>query len=339
MKRLRILARRIAYRSGALSAARARRPDALTVVMFHRVIDRADPDFEQADPEYTVEPDLFDELLGFFCDQYSVVSLADVMDAAEQRRPLPRHPLLITFDDGWADNLRYGAPLLSRRGLPAVIFVVAEALLSPGDSWWQEQIFAAARSGNLAAFEQMMTADGRAGQREDTLDLVCRFARISESEQATCLAAIAPQPRSSRMMLTPADLPKLGAAGIAIASHGYTHLPLTRVGAVDAEIRTARAAIAALTGDEASAGALSCPHGRYDAGVISAARKAGVQLIFTSDPILNPVPGGFVAAGRPLGRISIDATSIRDRSGRVDRSAVATWMWRRPSRLNEHSGF
>src|SRR5260370_32709832 len=99
------------------------------------------------------------------------------MDAADQRRPLQRHPLLITFDDGWADNLRYGAPLLSRRGLPAVIFVVAEALLSPANGWWQEQIFAASRSGNPAAFEQMMIEGRRAGangnQPDDPLGLVC----------------------------------------------------------------------------------------------------------------------------------------------------------------------
>src|SRR5439155_1761771 len=191
----------ILYRSGALGLARARHPDALTVVMFHRVIDRADPDFELADPEYTVEPDLFDQLLGFFRDQYSVVSLADVMDAADQRRRLPRHPLLITFDDGWADNLRYAAPLLSRRGLPAVIFVVAEALLSPANSWWQEQIFAAARSGNPPTFEQIITKDTRARaigtQPDDPLDLICRVAQINGSEQSKFLESIALPPRSS----------------------------------------------------------------------------------------------------------------------------------------------
>jgi peptidoglycan/xylan/chitin deacetylase (PgdA/CDA1 family) len=334
MNHLRILARRIAYRSGALGIARARRPDTLTVVMFHRVIDRADPDFEQADPEYTVEPDLFDQLLGFFRDHYSVVSLADVMEAADRCRRLPSHPLLITFDDGWADNLRYAAPLLHRRGLPAVIFVVAETLLSPANTWWQEQIFATARSGNLAVFEQMITEDRRAGatgtQPDDPLDLICRVAEIGEGGRSKFLESMALPPRSSRMMLAPADLAKLGAAGIAIGSHGYTHLPLTRVRDIEAEIREAIAAIAALTGDGASAGALSCPHGRYNAGVISAARAAGVRLIFTSDPILNLVPGGFVAADRPIGRIYISAPHLADRSGRLDRSAAAAWLWRRP---------
>jgi peptidoglycan/xylan/chitin deacetylase (PgdA/CDA1 family) len=341
MKRFRGLARRSAYRLGALSVARESRPDALTVVMFHRVIDRADPGFDQADPEYTVEPGLFDQLLGFFCDQYSVVSLADVIDAADRRRPLPRHPLLITFDDGWADNLRYAAPLLSRRGLPAVVFVVAEALLSPANNWWQEQIFASARMGNLATVERMMIEDRREGaigyQPDDPFDLVCRLADMSETERSELLESISPPRGSSRMMLAPTDLPKLAAAGFAVASHGYTHLPLTRVRDIGLEIRSARAAITALTGDGASAGALSCPHGRYDAGVTGAARAAGIQLIFTSDPILNAVPGGFVALDHPIGRIAIDAAPLTDRAGRLDRSAAAAWLWRRPIEPDEHS--
>ena len=334
MRRFRILARRIAYQSGALGFERANRPDALTVVMFHRVIDRADPDFERADPEYTVEPDLFDELLGFFRDQYSVVGLADVMAAADRRRPLPRHPLLITFDDGWADNLRYAAPLLSRRRLPAVIFVVAEALLSPANSWWQEQVFAAARG-------QMMIEDRRAGangnQPDDRLELICRLAEMGGSEQSKFIESIAAPPRLSRMMLAPADLAKLATAGIAIGNHGYTHLPLTRVRDIGAEICEAIAAIAALTDDKASASSLSCPHGRYDASVIRAAQAAGVQLIFTSDPILNPLSHGFVAADRPLGRIGISTTPLVDRSGRLDQSAAATWLWRRPVAPSEHA--
>lgn len=335
MSGFRILARRIAYRSGALGYARARRPDALTVVMFHRVIDRTDPDFATADPDYAVEASLFDELLGFFLDHYHVVSLADVMDAVDQRRRLPDHPLLITFDDGWADNLRYAAPLLERRGLPAVIFVVAEALLSPANSWWQEEIFTAARQNNLAEFEKMMFEAGRSGANVDDpdeylLDLVCRAAEIPEGERAPFLDSIGFPPRSSRMMLAPADLAKVGAARIAIGNHGYTHLPLTRIDDPETDVRKSAAAIAELTGDGISAGALSCPHGRYDASVIRSAQAAGARLIFTSDPILNSLASGLLLSGCPIGRIPISAASIVDRSGRLDRSALATWLWRRP---------
>jgi peptidoglycan/xylan/chitin deacetylase (PgdA/CDA1 family) len=38
---------------------------------------------------------------------------------------LPARPLLITFDDGWADNEEFALRALRERNLPAVVFVVA----------------------------------------------------------------------------------------------------------------------------------------------------------------------------------------------------------------------
>ena len=132
------------------------------------------------------------------------------------------------------------------------------------------------------------------------------------------------------MMLAPGDLSALAGAGIVVANHGYSHLPLTRVPDAGAEIARAAATLADLAGDAVAARVLSFPHGRYDDGVLIAARDAGIRLTFSSDPILNSLIDGFVAADRPIGRVSIDAAAIADRSGRFDPSAAATWLWRRP---------
>ena len=109
MNPLRIWVRRIAYWSGALPLFR--KSDVLTVVMFHRVVSRTDPNFDRADPAYTIEAGLFAELLYFLRDYFSVVSLHTVMRAMTRLERLPEYPLLITFDDGWADNLHYAAEL------------------------------------------------------------------------------------------------------------------------------------------------------------------------------------------------------------------------------------
>jgi hypothetical protein len=49
-----------------LSLSRSGVRHALTVVMFHRVIDPGDADFAQADPVYTVSAPLFEQQLGSF---------------------------------------------------------------------------------------------------------------------------------------------------------------------------------------------------------------------------------------------------------------------------------
>jgi peptidoglycan/xylan/chitin deacetylase (PgdA/CDA1 family) len=313
--------------------------DVLTVVMFHRVIDPEDSQFASANPVYTVPTALFDELLEFFCRYYAVVGLADVIAAADRTRPLPEHALLISFDDGWADNLRYAVPLLRRRGLPAVIFAVAEPIVSPADTWWQEQIFYARRQGGLAALNPICpdeVADARrdAAPRDidprdiDPLDLVCRLGCLDEAERTRILAAIPMPGPISRMMLAPAELRSLAGLGIAVGLHGYSHLPLTRVSDIHAELRQAQSTIVSLSGDEQSAAALACPHGRYNAGVLTAAREVGIRLIFTSDPMLNRTNKGAIAAGRPLGRIDVGGHYLADREGRLDPSVAANLLWR-----------
>jgi peptidoglycan/xylan/chitin deacetylase (PgdA/CDA1 family) len=321
---MRALLRHAAYQFGILSMERTRVRDALTVVMFHRVIGSGDPELVRADPAYTINADLFDELLEFFQDHYAVVSLIDLMNAVDCGQALPDYPLLITFDDGWADNLQYAVPRLKRRGLPAVIFVVAEALISTSNAWWQEEIFAAARRGDLSPGlgPTPMGIGELDGENLDPFEVVCRLGVLGEKERSRLLASLE-TPRGPRMMLSPADLPHLMEAGIAVGIHGYSHLPLTRVGDIEDELRRARETIASLTSDATSATALACPHGRYNARVLSAAQATGVRLIFTSDAHLNR------SIRSPIGRISIGSNLVKA-SGRLDPAVAATWLWRRP---------
>src|SRR5436305_12728994 len=54
---------------------------------------------------------------------YTVVSLDDVIAHYLERKPLPPRAVLITFDDGYLDNLENAVPILRRHGYPAVLFV------------------------------------------------------------------------------------------------------------------------------------------------------------------------------------------------------------------------
>jgi peptidoglycan/xylan/chitin deacetylase (PgdA/CDA1 family) len=54
---------------------------------------------------------------------YSVVALDDVLEYYVNGAELPARAVLITFDDGYRDNLEHAAPVLERYGYPAVLFV------------------------------------------------------------------------------------------------------------------------------------------------------------------------------------------------------------------------
>ena len=72
----------------------------------------------------TVPTAVFAEQMDLLRDLgYVPVSLGDVRDHYVDGAPLPDGAVLITFDDGYLDNLVNAFPILVERGYPAVIFV------------------------------------------------------------------------------------------------------------------------------------------------------------------------------------------------------------------------
>src|ERR671929_2282883 len=89
----------------------------LRVLMYHKVNDVA------GNP-LTMPVSLFDEQMHQLREMgYTVVGLDAVLDHYTHGAPLPPKAVLITFDDGYHDNLANAAEVLRRYGYPAVLFV------------------------------------------------------------------------------------------------------------------------------------------------------------------------------------------------------------------------
>jgi peptidoglycan/xylan/chitin deacetylase (PgdA/CDA1 family) len=89
----------------------------LRVLMYHKIND-------VAENPLSVPVGLFDEQLGLLRDLgYTVVDLEQVLDHYTLGTPLPARSVLITFDDGYRDNMENAVEVLRRHGYPAVLFV------------------------------------------------------------------------------------------------------------------------------------------------------------------------------------------------------------------------
>ncbi len=88
----------------------------LRVLMYHKVNDlRPNP--------ATVPTRVFAAQMALLAELgYVPVSLDAVRDHYLLGTPLPPHAVLITFDDGYRDNLENALPVLRRHGYPAVLF-------------------------------------------------------------------------------------------------------------------------------------------------------------------------------------------------------------------------
>jgi peptidoglycan/xylan/chitin deacetylase (PgdA/CDA1 family) len=89
----------------------------LRVLMYHKVNDMP------GNPT-TVATGVFDEQMALLRDLgYRVVDLGAVLAHYADGAPLPEKAVLITFDDGYRDNLQNALPILQRYDYPAVLFV------------------------------------------------------------------------------------------------------------------------------------------------------------------------------------------------------------------------
>ena len=103
------------------AAVLASEPDgvALPVIMYHSVLKDG-----ARIGKYVVSPDSFEHDLAFLKDNgYETVSISDLTDFVYEGKKLPEKPVMITFDDGYYNNLVYAAPLLEKYNMKAVISV------------------------------------------------------------------------------------------------------------------------------------------------------------------------------------------------------------------------
>jgi peptidoglycan/xylan/chitin deacetylase (PgdA/CDA1 family) len=320
------------YGSGLLGLVhRVRNRRTLTVIMFHRVLERSDPRWASCDPDYTLDADLFARCLAFFKRHYRIVSTADVLAARRNGTSLPSRALLVTFDDGWSDNVDFALPHLQRANVPGLLFVVAD-VVGRRLAFFQERIVGAWRLGKVKAQELVAALPGAtpvaANGVGDLRRVIATLEGLDDAERECVLAPFdARLDDGLRHMATAEELRALEQGGIAIGLHGKTHTPMTRASDLDAELGGARAAVAGHLAGGQPPVTMSFPHGRYDAAIAARARAAGYELVFTSDPVLNPIdprPGGL------LGRVGFEQSGIVDRSGafRPDRLALLLFRTR-----------
>ncbi|MCX4401763.1 MULTISPECIES: polysaccharide deacetylase family protein [unclassified Streptomyces] len=90
------------------------------ILMYHSIA--AAPN--DATRELSVGPEAFAEQMALLGDQgFTPVDTAALAARWRSGRPLPRRPVLITFDDGYEGVHRHGLPVLAKHGFASTLFV------------------------------------------------------------------------------------------------------------------------------------------------------------------------------------------------------------------------
>lgn len=97
----------------------------LTVVMYHYVRDLKNsryPEIKGCDVRD------FREQIGFIKKHYYPVTIEDVIAAYYGKHDLPKHAILLTFDDAYSDHFNYAFPILVHEKIQGVFFAPVKAV-------------------------------------------------------------------------------------------------------------------------------------------------------------------------------------------------------------------
>ncbi len=198
------------------------REQKIPILMYHSVSDSGDcaglpPAFRPLG--YRVGVSVFrDHLEALRRGGWSTILLRDLAAAREGRGDLPGRPVILTFDDGYADNLAAALPLLREGGARAVFFLSVSALESPGMLTWSGA--AALGEAGMEIGSHGMGHDLLSGRDENDLRRELEESRRTIGERLGCPVEHFSLPRG----YLPPVLPRLARAA------GYRGLCTSRPG-------------------------------------------------------------------------------------------------------------
>jgi peptidoglycan/xylan/chitin deacetylase (PgdA/CDA1 family) len=286
---------------------------AAVVLMYHRIAESSSDPWGLA-----VTPTHFAEQMAVLRKHSRPLSLPQLAQAHSTGR-IPARAAVVTFDDGYADNLYNAKPLLEQYDVPATVFLTTGHIGATREFWWDELDRLLLQPGNLPEtlslrvngrdFRWELGEAAAYSQDEHCLD---RSRKAWEGEPGSRLALyyslwqlLLPIPEEERHKLLEQLLRWAGAEAlprpshrpmraeeieilaqsdlIGLGAHTVTHpfLSAHSVATQRDEIRQSRFELEELLGRPVTS--FSYPHGERTADTVLAVQEAGFNCACTTD--------------------------------------------------------
>ena len=229
------------------------------ILLYHRVTHLADDRWSIA-----VTPAHFAEQMELLRQCATVLPLS-ALGATGAGPNVRGAAVLVTFDDGYADNLHEALPVLQRFDVPATVFISTDAVIQGREYWWDDLDRLVPPAEYDATWARLRDIDARA--RDAALDSLRAAADVGSAA------------RPDRRPLTPDELACLASdARIEIGAHTASHARLSALpaSAQRAEIESGRAALQSIIARPIES--FAYPFGRagdYTAETMDLVRAAG----------------------------------------------------------------
>jgi peptidoglycan/xylan/chitin deacetylase (PgdA/CDA1 family) len=113
--------------------------DRITVLAYHRI---SQPEnFRFFEPVISATPEGFARQMDIVATRFNPISVHDLTAWLDGRFDLPKRPILITFDDGYKDNMSNALPVLCEREIPALLFLSTDFIGTGKPFFWDAAAF------------------------------------------------------------------------------------------------------------------------------------------------------------------------------------------------------
>lgn len=267
--------------------------------MYHSVADEVNARW--IDPRDHVPPAIFKQQIEFLAERKKVIGLSELASLLLQGKTPDNNTIVITFDDGYLDNLTIAAPILERYGLKATLFLPT-GLIDRGETQWVDQvysIFKYRRINELIWPESTRTRFDLQNpmQRKEGYQIVCNSlliasAKIRKNHLNKLTDQLQPSKIPPRLTMTWNDVNTLLTEFqcFQIGGHSIEHTDLTSIAEQNArdELRDCMLRIEQAT--DISPHYFSFPYGRTSSKLRNISAEVGFKSAFGgdgNDPIIT----------------------------------------------------
>ena len=113
--------------------------------------------------------------------RYRIISLSELVDSLRSDRLPPQRAVVVTFDDGYADNYDIAFPILRKLRIPATIFLVSRAIGGQAN-WTTEPAIAGRPLLTVSLITEMLEGGFEAGAHTRTHVSLTGVATAEERE-------------------------------------------------------------------------------------------------------------------------------------------------------------
>lgn len=280
------------------------------ILLYHRIIDLpSDPYLLNVTPEH------FSEHLAVLQDSNCVIMSLNQLIQSLQEGTLPHRGIVITFDDGYADNLYHAKPLLEKYHVPATVFVTSGYVGQQREFWWDEVERLLLQPGTLPetlelkvkgkTYNWNLGEDADYSEEEQKRDRYWHFyqkedptqrhtlfrglhevlnplsmkERWSVLEEVAAWSGMGSQSRSTHRIMSPEEIKILGADGLVeVGAHTVNHPVLSSISVEEQrqEIQHSKVMLEEIIGN--SVVSFAYPHGSktdYTKDTIKIAQESG----------------------------------------------------------------